>query len=128
LRAVKVIDGYRRYKETRNMPEAEAVARLIAELVKDPAYDGMDFGVVTLLSGDQARVIAEKLFERVGPEVITSRRIRVGEPANFQGDERDVILISTVVATDPANPDGRIGAATSTGSRKYVRRGLKELS
>ena len=64
LGAVKVLDGYR--TGTINRPEAQAVVNLIAELVADPAYDGMTFGVVTLLAGQQARMINTMLIERLG--------------------------------------------------------------
>lgn len=111
LGTVKVADGYR--VGDVNEPEANAVVDLVARMVEDPDYAGMDFGVVSLLAGKQSDKIREKLFEKLGPQIITERRIRVGEAANFQGDERDVIVVCTVVATDPAKPGARIGAMTS---------------
>lgn len=108
LGSVKVLDGYR--TGTKNPPEANAVVNLLAELISDSAYEGMSFGVVTLLAGDQARLISDLLFDRLGPVVIKDRNIRVGESAAFQGDERDVIVVSTVVGTDPTAPDRRVQA------------------
>ena len=102
LGAVKVLDGYRIGMV--NEPEADAVVDLIAELCANPDYDGMTMGVISLLGSTQSKLIWDKLYDRVGPEVMTQRELRSGEPANFQGDERDVIVISTVVAVDPANP------------------------
>jgi very-short-patch-repair endonuclease len=49
-----------------------------------------------------------------------SRQLTCGEPANFQGDERDVIIISTVVATDPAIPSSRIAAMTGTPAMRRI--------
>ncbi|WP_420639707.1 AAA domain-containing protein [Candidatus Poriferisocius sp.] len=106
--AIKVEDGYREGHV--NEPEAHAVVDLLAELCDDPDYDGMTFGVISLLATAQSKRIWDLLYERLGPDVILEREIRCGEPANFQGDERDVMIISTVVATDPLKPQGRIAA------------------
>ncbi|RIJ70129.1 DUF559 domain-containing protein [Nakamurella silvestris] len=110
LGLVRVRDGYRRGDV--NEPEAEQVVELIARLCVDPDYDGMTFGVIALVGTAQAKRIWELLYDRLGPEVMEARRIRCGEPANFQGDERDVMVLSTVVAHDPQNPGGRFGAMT----------------
>src|SRR5260370_7960023 len=48
------------------------------------------------------------------------RRLRSGEPASFQGDERDVIIISTVVAVDPAIPSGRVSAMTGNSAMRRI--------
>jgi very-short-patch-repair endonuclease len=103
-----------------NEPEAEAVVDLVAELCANPDYDGMTMGVISLLGSTQSKLIWDKLYDRVGPEVMTLRELRSGEPANFQGDERDVIIISTVVAVDPANPSGRISAMTSNAAMRRI--------
>lgn len=111
LGVLRVMDGYR--EGDANEPEALQVVNLIAEMCADEQYDGMTFGVVTLLGSTQAKLIWEKLYDRLGPEQFEERKIRCGEAANFQGDERDVIVISTVVAIDPNRPSTRFGAMTS---------------
>jgi very-short-patch-repair endonuclease len=103
-----------------NEPEADAVVELAAELCADPDYDGMDIGVVSLLGSTQSKLIWDKLYDRLGPEVMRQRRLRSGEPANFQGDERDVIIISTVVAVDPALPASRISAMTGNAAMRRI--------
>ena len=118
LGAVKVLDGYR--NGTINEPEADAVVDLVAGLCADPDYDGMTMGVISLLGSTQSKLIWEKLYDRVGPEVMTQRDLRSGEPANFQGDERDVIVISTVVAVDPAIPAARVSAMTSNAAMRRI--------
>lgn len=118
LGALKVVDGFRTGKT--NEPEANAVVDLIERLTADPDYDGMDFGVVSLLGVEQGLLLRTKLFDRLGPVVMSERRIRVGEPANFQGDERDVVVVSTVVATDPMNPTARFGAMTSLAHQRSI--------
>lgn len=116
--AVKVADGYR--TGDINPPEAEAVVDLVEQLCGDPAYDDMTFGVVSLLGSSQSKLIWDRLLDRLGPTAMAERQIRCGEPANFQGDERDVMILSTVVATDPANPTGRFRAATTVADQRRI--------
>ena len=118
LGAVKVLDGYR--SGMVNEPEADAVVELAAELCADPDYDGMDIGVISLLGTTQSKLIWDKLYDRLGPEVMRQRRLRSGEPANFQGDERDVIIISTVVAVNPAIPSSGVAAMTGNAAMRRI--------
>lgn len=111
LGLVKVRDGYR--QGDINEPEGHQVVKLISDLCADPAYKGMTFGVVSLLGSSQSKWIWDRLYNRLGPEEMEARRIRCGEAANFQGDERDVIVVSTVVAVDPSMPNKRLGAMSS---------------
>jgi len=101
--AVYVPDGRREvlpeYGEV-NIAEAEALVARVGQLLADPAYDGKTLGVVSLLSGSgQAAYLQHRLRELVGPETLERRELRVGDPYTFQGDERDIVLISMVVST-----------------------------
>ncbi len=101
VRPVRVHDGVRtrgQYGDV-NEPEALAVVQQILDCHNNPAYDAMTFGVVTLLGNAQGRLIEQNLLAALGSDEYEERRIRVGDPYNFQGDERDVIFIS-VVADD----------------------------
>jgi hypothetical protein len=100
-----------------NHTEVDAVAELIAKLCADPRYDGMTFGVISLLGAAQSKLIWRRLFDELGPEVIRDRSIRCGEPATFQGDERDVIVISLVVA---AAPGARVGSMTNRAAERRI--------
>ncbi len=82
-----------------NVPEAEALVSRVRLIVEDPAYDGKTLGVVSLLStSGQAAYLHHRLREEIGPEELERRELRVGDAYTFQGDERDVVLISMVVA------------------------------
>lgn len=118
LGAVKVLDGYRRGDV--NEPEAQAVADLVVRLCADPNYAEMDFGVISLLGTSQAKRIWDLLFDRLGQDEMERRRLRCGEPANFQGDERDVMVLCLVAATDPQNPAGRVGAMTGVSAQRRI--------
>ncbi|MFI5492871.1 AAA domain-containing protein [Actinoplanes sp. NPDC051859] len=99
-----------------NVPEAEALVAKVAELVADPAYQGRSLGVISLLSSSgQAGYLLARLRESIGEDEIQARRLRVGDAYTFQGDERDVVLVSMVVS----DADGRPAAFTK---RDYHRR------
>jgi very-short-patch-repair endonuclease len=82
----------------RNRTEAEALVETIVKLVDDDAYEGKTMGVIALQGHAQARHIETLLAKRLDPRVIEERRLRCGEPATFQGDQRDVIFLSLVIA------------------------------
>ncbi|MGH3931570.1 MAG: AAA domain-containing protein [Pseudonocardiaceae bacterium] len=120
IRPVLVPGGIRSDGRDRdlNEPEARALVEQIATCCADPAYEGMTFGVVTFLGVGQPRLIERLLFERLGAEV-ERRKLRVGDPYQFQGDERDVIFISFVAdnlnrfAAVKKNDQQRINVAAS---------------
>ena len=51
---------------------------------------------------------------------LAQREIRCGEAANFQGDERDVIVLTTVVALDPNSPSTRFSPMTRTAPMRGI--------
>jgi len=117
LATLHVPGGVRRRSDDTNAAEAEAVVELIAALSADKRYDDMTFGVITLLGTGQAPLITGRLLDRFGPTFVEDRRLRVGDPAGFQGDERDVIICSLVVAHDP---DVRIGATNTAAAARRI--------
>jgi hypothetical protein len=81
-----------------NDVEAHAIVDAIAACHEDPAYDDCDFGVICLQGDDQGERIEQLLVERLGAQIYEQRNIRCGNPYVFQGDERDVIFMSMIVA------------------------------
>jgi hypothetical protein len=99
-----------------NIAEAEALVRQVGAIVRDPRYDGKTLGVVSLLStSGQAGYLLQLLRGEIGEDEIQARRLRVGDAYTFQGDERDVVLVSMVVSDN----DPRVAAFTK---REYHRR------
>ncbi len=81
-----------------NRAEAEAIVEKIKTCVEDPAYNGKTMGVIVLQGHLQAELIDQMLAEVLEPKIREERKLRCGTPAAFQGDERDVIFLSLVVA------------------------------
>jgi very-short-patch-repair endonuclease len=86
----------------RNPAEAEALVAQVLECAADPRYDGASFGVVVLQGNGQAELIRSLLAARLPAAEQHRRRLRVGTPPDFQGDERDVVFLSMVAG--PAEP------------------------
>jgi very-short-patch-repair endonuclease len=85
-----------------NKKEAQELVEKIAEMCADSLYDGKTMGVVSLQGEAQAAWIEKLLLERLGVEEIERRRLICGNPYSFQGDERDIMFLSLVTATNTA--------------------------
>lgn len=101
------VDGYRDDVKKLNSVEAEAIADKIIECCKDEKYTNMTMGVISLLGDEQAKLIDSLLREKLGEQEMAQRKIICGDAYSFQGDERDVIFMSLVIA-----PNVRFSALT----------------
>ncbi len=92
------IPGATRQGKT-NPFEARWIVDEIARIIEDPAHNGRDIGVISLIGGEQAEKIGRMLVEdeRIGPEVIEERRIIYGDARTMQGQERSIVFLSMVV-------------------------------
>jgi hypothetical protein len=100
IKTIFVPNGYVRKTsgQPENPPEADAIANEVARMVKDPAYRGQTIGIITLQGSKQQDLIRERLIKVVDPAEWDARQLRVGMPPDFQGSERNVILLSMVMA------------------------------
>ena len=88
-----------------NIKEAQQITALLGAMLEHPSYVDATFGVICLVGDQQAMKIDELIRRHVGlsDERIEeikggggSTRRLCGKPPDFQGDERDVILLSMV--------------------------------
>jgi very-short-patch-repair endonuclease len=93
---VYVKGGYR--KGDINPPEAEAIVKEIEAILADEQLNGRTIGIVTLLGTAQAARIQELISTRIAPSDVIARKIAVGPPPVFQGRERDIMMVSMVLA------------------------------
>jgi len=115
LKIMPVQDGYREGagNQVINRPEAEVLIDSIEKCCTDERYQGMTMGVIVLQGEAQAYHIEEKLLERIGAEEMENRKLICGNPYSFQGDERDIIFLSMVAASNE-----RIGAMTKASDQR----------
>ncbi|MFC3450937.1 AAA domain-containing protein [Amycolatopsis speibonae] len=117
IKPVFLENGYERgVTDKINPVETDAIVQQIEKCIADPRYDGMTFGVVSLLGRAQAKRIEKRLLERIPPEEWKARELRCGDSADFQGSERDVMFLSMVKAAEPGK---RIASLTQD---MYVQR------
>jgi very-short-patch-repair endonuclease len=81
-----------------NRAEVEEIVKTIQRCLDDEAYEGKTMGVIVLQGHAQAELIEKKLAEILEQKVLEERKLRCGVPATFQGDQRDVIFLSLVIA------------------------------
>ena len=121
---VFVENGYQNTNNKVNIPEAEKIVEKLAELIADPKYqkrpDGRPctFGVISLLAEDQAKYLKELILKRFDEKTIEERRIVCGDAYAFQGDERDVIMLSMVKALDPNDPEDVVRPLVDEGAKR----------
>lgn len=105
--AYRVQDGAS-YKKA-NEKEAQAVASLIIACTEQQEYEGASIGVISLVGEEQAVMIDRLLQQYLPAEDYKKRKIQCGNPAQFQGDERDIIFLSMVDGSAGEGPLNRRG-------------------
>jgi very-short-patch-repair endonuclease len=102
LRVVRVAGGYieGRDQNIRNEVEAKQLMETLHRILADPACAKRTIGIIALQGAGQAGLIDRMVAESVDPGVQQQHDLKVGTPPEFQGAERDVILLSMIV-TDP---------------------------
>lgn len=121
---VLVEGGYQNTNNKVNEPEAKALVEKLVELLEDPNYQKRPngelctFGIISLLAEDQAKYIKDLILKhpKIGEKVIEERKIICGDAYAFQGDERDVMLLSMVRALDPNKPNDTVAPLTDKGA------------
>jgi superfamily I DNA and/or RNA helicase/very-short-patch-repair endonuclease len=97
----KRVPGFRKDgSKVINVIEAEAIVEDIKSMLSDPTYNGRTMGVISLLGDHQAPYIFNLLRNEIGEEEIVNRKILCGDAYDFQGDERDIIFLSLVIANN----------------------------
>mgnify|MGYP005847072217 CR=1 FL=1 len=105
---VRIKDGKVDDKKKVNELECEAIANFVYDAIKTAAESGCSprsIGIISMAGAAQCKAIQECLERKIdslrielddGPERIEQHNIICGEPAQFQGAERDIILLSVV--------------------------------
>jgi len=84
-----------------NQAEALEVVSLVLAMTRFKEYDNSTIGVISMVGTEQALYIDSLLRRRLTVSEYQKRRILCGNAAQFQGDERDIILLSMVNSPSP---------------------------
>lgn len=101
----RVTDGKVDYETTRNMPETEAIIKKLHEIIleddKDKSTDKepVSIGIISPFRG-QVDLLKKALSQVLTESTIRKHKIEVGTAHTFQGDERDIMILSWTVANN----------------------------
>ena len=101
LEAVVVPDGKVDFDATRNLPEIEAVVKRLHEIILDNERQDPDNPIsIGIISPFRAQVEQLKISvsKVLSDYMITKHAVEIGTAHTFQGDEKDIILISWAFA------------------------------
>jgi very-short-patch-repair endonuclease len=87
-----------------NKIEATEIISLVKAMIAHDAYRGKTIGIISMLGESQATLIQSMLHKEINSVEIEKRRIQSGISGEFQGDERDIILLSMVDSAIDTNP------------------------
>jgi very-short-patch-repair endonuclease/DNA polymerase III delta prime subunit len=100
VKELRIENGRREPNSKVNNLEAEKTIQKIQELIRDHEYKDKTFGIISMLGQDQSALLQNKIQETFDLFEIKNRKILVGSPSHFQGDERDVIFINLIDDSD----------------------------
>lgn len=101
LELVEVLDGKVDFDATRNLPEIEAVVKRLHEIIVEDERQNPDNPVsVGIISPFRAQVeqLKVSVAKVLSDYMIKKHQIAIGTAHTFQGDERDIMIISWAVA------------------------------
>ena len=106
LELIRVPEGKVDAEMTRNMPEVEAIMQRLQEIIQEDDRKNSDvpvsIGIISPFRG-QVELIKKALNQLYSESQLRKHRIEVGTAHTFQGDERDIIMISWAVANNSFN-------------------------
>ena len=96
------VDGQR--DKDVNRTEARKVIDLIKAMIAHPRYADKSIGVISMLGDQQTLLLQTLILKEIPGTEIEKRRIVAGNSSEFQGDERDIILLSMVDSPEGEGP------------------------
>ena len=114
----RVKSGMRSGKAKINQQEAKAAVAIIRACLEQPEYENKTFGVLSLLGEEQADLIRNELLKEMDPAEFEKHEIICGNAAGFQGDERDVMILSMVDSNESETPLRFMGTGSDDAYKK----------
>lgn len=96
------VSGIRDARRKTNQVEADATVALIQTMANNSEYKNKSIGVISLLGNDQSKLITNLLLKNNVD--MNEHDILCGDASQFQGDERDVIILNMVDSNEKETP------------------------
>ena len=82
-----------------NLKEVQAIIDILKSISEDKTYINKTIGVIALQNSTaHINAITSEIWKNFDDEFIKKRKIKIGNAYDFQGDERDVIILSMVTS------------------------------
>ncbi len=82
-----------------NLKEVQAIIDILKSISEDKTYINKTIGVIALQNSTaHINAITSEIWKNFDDEFIKNRKIKIGNAYDFQGDERDVIILSMVTS------------------------------
>lgn len=104
IKTIFVGNGFKNENDI-NEPEADALVEMVIKCCRDEEYASggkndrkRTMGVISLLGEKQAKYISGLIAQKIDETEREERQIICGDAYAFQGDERDIMFLSLVIA------------------------------
>jgi very-short-patch-repair endonuclease len=116
----RVPNGNKNSKKV-NEAEVEHIVSIIQAMIEQEEYKDQTIGVISMIGSEQSAEIERRLQSIIDPVIFEERKIQCGTPPQFQGDERDIIILSLV--DSPNEKGGPLRLLSEDGNNdKYRKR------
>lgn len=98
-----------------NQKEIDKTIDILRGIENNKAYKKKDIGIIVLQNSNaQIKALNTAIWQNFSSEFIKERRIKIGNSYEFQGDERDVIILSMVISKKQEDGETRAVKALTT--------------
>lgn len=98
-----------------NQKEIDKVVAILRDIESNKSYKNKNIGIIVLQNSNaQIKALNTAIWQNFSSDFIKERRIKIGNSYEFQGDERDVIILSMVISKKQENGETRIVKALTT--------------
>lgn len=98
-----------------NQKEIDKIVSILRNIESNKLYKNKDIGIIVLQNSNaQIKALNTAIWQNFSSDFIKERRIKIGNSYEFQGDERDVIILSMVISKKQEDGETRIVKALTT--------------
>lgn len=98
-----------------NKKEIDKIIEILKSIENNKSYNKKDIGIIVLQNSNaQIKTLNTAIWQNFSSDFIKERKIKIGNSYEFQGDERDVIILSMVISKKQDAGETRIVKALTT--------------